>query len=100
MVVKRKKKRTVKPIDLPGRWLKSARAYSYIIEVSQRDWREVQLYKLESLMFDFISPTTGKVRHLTVSEKLWTADELHDAGRFLKNPPTKAMIETAKRLPL
>ncbi len=100
MVVKRKKKRASKPLELPGRWLKSksGRTYSYIIVCGDRDWRNVQLYKLQSLMFDF--ERGGEIRHLTVSEKLWTEPELREAGRFLKNAPTKAMIEAAKRIAL
>ncbi len=100
MVVKRKKKRSSKPKDLPGRWLKSKSGlvYSYVIVCGDRDWRNEQLYKLQSLMHDFVNPRTGDVKHLTVSEKTWTEDELRATGRFLKNPPTKAMIETAKAL--
>ncbi len=92
MVVKRKKKRASKPSELPGRWFKSKRgSYSYIIVVKGDG---VQFYKLQSLMHDF--ERGGVIRHLTVSEKTWTEVDLRATGRFLKNAPTKAMIETAK----
>ncbi len=95
MTVKRKKKRAAAPKDLPGRWLrsKSGRNYSYIIEAQGGG------YRLQSLMHDFVDARTGVVRHLTVSEKLWTREDLEDTGRFLKNAPTKAMIEKAKAIP-
>ncbi len=98
MVIKRKKKRAAPPAELPGRWLKSksGRCYSYIVVV--KGYGE-QLYRLQSLMHDFVDARTGLVRHLTMSEKLWTKAELEETGRFLKNPPTKAMIETAKAMP-
>ena len=101
MTVKRKKKRAAPPKKLPSRYLKSksGRTYSYVIETKQRGRNGEVLYKLQSLMFDFVDPRTGQVRHLTCSEKRWTADELLESGRFLKNPPTKAMIETAKAIP-
>ena len=92
MVIKRKKKRAAAPKGLPGRWLKSksGRTYSYIIVVQGGG------YRLQSLMFDF--ERDGVVRHLTPSNKLWTHEDLESAGRFLKNAPTKAMIEAAKKL--
>ena len=95
MVIKRKKKRAAAPKGLPGRWLKSksGRTYSYIIVVMGGG------YRLQSLMYDFVDPRTGVVRHLTTSEKLWTEAELRETGRFLKNAPTKAMITAAKALP-
>lgn len=102
MVVKRKKKRAVKPKDLPSRYFKSksGRIYAYLIVVTERDWREEQLYKLQSLMHDHVNPRTGEVRHISASDKLWTKGDLLEAGRFLRNAPTKAMIETAKAIPL
>jgi len=101
MVVKRKKKRTKAPEELPSRYVKSksGRSYSYVIETKDRDHRGVTLYKLQSLMFDYVDTKTGVVLHLSCSEKRWTAEELLSSGRFLKNPPTKAMIEAAKALP-
>ena len=95
MVIKRKKKKTAKPADLPGRWLKSksGRSISAIIVVKGDG---EQLYRLQSLMFDYVDPNTGNVRHLTVSEKLWTEAELCETGRFLTVHPTRAQILAAK----
>jgi len=100
MVVKRKKGRTKKaPAALPSRWVrsKSGCSYSYVIETKFTNAAGDKCYRLQSLMYDFVSDKTGKVTHLRASEKLWTEDELRASGRFLKNPPTKAMIEKAKR---
>lgn len=103
MTVKRKRGRSKKPPgDLPSRWVrsKSGRTYSYVVETKQTNARGEKCYKLQSLMFDFVDAKTGKVRHLPPSEKLWTREDIEASGRFLKNPPTKAMIEKAKKIPL
>lgn len=76
------------------RWLKSPSSYSYIIVLKERDRRNVQLYRLQSLTYDFVRD--GSVRHLATSEKTWTEEELREAGCFLKNAPTRAMIEAVK----
>ena len=101
MVIKRKKKRAAPPAELPGRWLrsKSGRSYSYIIETKDRSRDGEVLYKLQSLMYDFVDARTGLVRHLSCSEKRWTKADLEATGRFLKNAPTKSQISKAKAIP-
>jgi hypothetical protein len=103
MTVKRKRGRSKKPPgDLPSRWFrsKSGRGYAYIVETKETNAKGEKCYKLQSLMHDFVDDRTGKVRHLPPSSKLWTREDIEEAGRFLKNPPTKAMIERAKKIPL
>ena len=91
-------KRKPKPIEeLGGRWIKSksGRSISYIIKTSQTDWRGVTLYRLRSLLYDWVDGS-GKKRNLSPSDMLWTAEELRATGRILKNKPSAAMIREAK----
>jgi hypothetical protein len=85
------------PPELPGRWFKSksGRSLSYIIQTSQKDRQGNRLYRLRSLLYDWID-STGKVRQLTPSEKTWTEEDLRANGRILKNKPTAAQIAQAK----
>lgn len=96
MAARKKKPQPIKALE--GRWLagKNGRHYAYIIETSERDWRNVQLYKLQSLMHDWTLPS-GETKRLKPSDKLWSEADLKDAGRILKNAPTSAMIRKAKR---
>ena len=76
-----------KPAALASRWLRSktGRCYAYVIVCSQRDAKGRILYRLRYLDYG------------VTSKKTWTIDDLKASGcRFLKNKPTKAMVDNAR----
>lgn len=91
------KRRKPQPIAaLEGRYLASPRGYSYIIETTATDRRGVPLYRLQSLMHDWVT-ASGEVKRLGASSKLWTEEELRACGRILKREPSEAAIKAAKK---
>lgn len=94
----RKKKKPQSIAALGGRYLAahSGRWYSYIIETATTDYRGVPLYRLQSLMHNWTTPS-GEVKRLRASEKLWTEEELLFCGRILKREPSSEAIAKAKK---